>query len=118
VRWASLSGFMFLVRLCCRCSNAAVTQQAQRGPADMSFPPKSSVYPYARPIRRFTLNRASSIKPTAARRVTTRMRLSSIAHDTAQAICEQVVSDLTATGYTPHVSRRGTFVVCGNILIR
>jgi hypothetical protein len=100
------------------CSSAAVTQQAQRGPADNDRPTQIVVYPFAANPAEVTLNQSIIQKAyraaTADNENADQLR---IAHDTAQAICEQVVSDLTANGYNAVCAQRGTFVAGGNILI-
>ena len=93
------------------CSSAAVTQQAQRRPADNDRPTQIVVYPFAADPAEVTLNQSIVQKAyraaTADNENADQLR---IAHDTAQAICEQVVSDLAANGYNAVCAQRGTFV--------
>jgi hypothetical protein len=100
------------------CASAAVTQQAQQQPADVNRPTQVVVYPFAADASDVTLNQ--SIVQKAYRSATGDNENAAqlqIAHDTAQAICEQVVSDLTGKGYNAVCVQRGTFVAGGNILI-
>jgi hypothetical protein len=100
------------------CASAAVTQQAQRGPADYDRPTQIVVYPFAADAAEVTLNQ--SIIQKAYRGATGDNENADqlqIAHDTTRAICQQVVSDLTANGYNAVCAQRGTFVAGGNILI-
>jgi Domain of unknown function (DUF4410) len=100
------------------CASAAVTQQAQRAPADYDRPSQIVVYPFAANAADVTLNQ--SIIQKAYRGATgdnENAEQLKIAHNTAQAICEQVVSDLTANGYNAVCAPRGTYVAGGNILI-
>jgi Domain of unknown function (DUF4410) len=100
------------------CASAAVTQQAQRAPADYDRPTQIVVYPFAANAADVTLNQ--SIIQKAYRGATgdnENAEQLKIAHDTAQAICDQVVSDLTANGYNAACAPRGTYIAGGNILI-
>jgi len=100
------------------CASAAVTQQAQRAPADYDRPSQIVIYPFAANPAEVTLNQ--SIIQKAYRGATGENQNADqlqIAHDTAQAICQQVVSDLTSQGYNAICAQRGTFVAGGNILI-
>jgi Domain of unknown function (DUF4410) len=100
------------------CASAAVTQQAQRAPADYDRPSQIVIYPFAANPAEVTLNQ--SIIQKAYRGATgnnQNVDQLQIAHDTAQAICQQVVSDLTSQGYNAICAQRGTFVAGGNILI-
>jgi hypothetical protein len=100
------------------CASAAVTQQAQRAPADYDRPSQIVIYPFAANPAEVTLNQ--SIIQKAYRGATGDNQNADqlqIAHDTAQAICQQVVSDLTSQGYNAICAQRGTFVAGGNILI-
>ena len=100
------------------CASAAVTQQAQRAPADYDRPTQIVIYPFAANPAEVTLNQ--SIIQKAYRGATGENQNADqlqIAHDTAQAICQQVVSDLTSQGYNAICAQRGTFVAGGNILI-
>jgi len=100
------------------CASAAVTQQAQRGPADYDRPTQIVVYPFAADAADVTLNQ--SIIQKAYRGATGDNENAAqlqIARDTAQAICDQVVSELTASGYNAVCVKRGTFVAGGNILM-
>ena len=100
------------------CASAAVTQQAQRAPADYDRPTQIVIYPFAANPAEVTLNQ--SIIQKAYRGATGDNQNADqlqIAHDTAQAICQQVVSDLTSQGYNAICAQRGTFVAGGNILI-
>ena len=100
------------------CASAAVTQQAQRAPADYDRPTQIVIYPFAANSAEVTLNQ--SIIQKAYRGATGENQNADqlqIAHDTAQAICQQVVSDLTSQGYNAICAQRGTFVAGGNILI-
>jgi hypothetical protein len=100
------------------CASAAVTQQAQRAPADYDRPSQIVIYPFAANPAEVTLNQ--SIIQKAYRGATGDNQNADqlqIAHDTAQAICQQVVSDLTSEGYNAICAQRGTFVAGGNILI-
>jgi Domain of unknown function (DUF4410) len=119
VRW---SHFVRLWVLCALvlagCASAAVTQQAQRAPVDYGRPTQIVVYPFAANPDEVTLNQ--SIIQKAYRRATgdnENAEQLQIAHDTTQAICQQVVTDLTANGYNAVCAQRGTFVAGGNILI-
>jgi hypothetical protein len=119
VRW---SHFVRLYVLCALvmagCAGAAVTQQAQRTPVDYDRPTQIVVYPFAADPSEVTLNQ--SIIQKAYRGATGDNENAAqlqIAHDTAQAICQQVVTDLTANGYNAVCAQRGTFVAGGNILI-
>ncbi|MGZ6241069.1 MAG: DUF4410 domain-containing protein [Candidatus Binataceae bacterium] len=100
------------------CASAAVTQQAQRAPADYDRPSQIVIYPFAANPAEVTLNQ--SIIQKAYRGATGDNQNADqlqIAHDTAQAICQQVVSDLMSQGYNAICAQRGTFVAGGNILI-
>src|SRR3989442_191543 len=100
------------------CASAAVTQQARRGPADYDRPTQIVVYPFAADPADVTLNQ--SIIQKAYRGATADNENADqlqIAHDTTQAICQQVVSDLMAKGYNAVCAQRGTYVAGGNILI-
>lgn len=100
------------------CASAAVTQQAQRQPAALDKPTQIVVYPCAADAADVTLNQ--SIIQKAYRGATNDNENADqlqIARDTAQAICQQVVSDLTANGYNAVCAQRGTYVAGGNILI-
>ena len=100
------------------CASAAVTQQAQQQPAELVRPTQIVVYPFAADASDVTLNQ--SIVQKAYRSATGdngNAAQLQIAHDTAQAICDQVVSDLTGKGYNAVCVQRGTFVAGGNILI-
>ena len=100
------------------CASAAVTQQAQRQPADFDQTTQIVVYPFAADANDVTLNQ--SIIQRAYRGATSENVNAAqlqIAHDTAQAVCEQVVSDLKGSGYNAVCVQRGTFVAGGNILI-
>ena len=100
------------------CASAAVTQQAQRAPADYDRPSQIVIYPFAASPAEVTLNQ--SIIQKAYRGATGDNQNADqlqIARDTAQAICQQVVSDLTSQGYNAICAQRGTFVAGGNILI-
>jgi Domain of unknown function (DUF4410) len=100
------------------CASAAVTQQAQRAPADYDRPSQIVIYPFAANPAEVTLNQ--SIIQKAYRGATGDNQNADqlqIARDTAQAICQQVVSDLTSQGYNAICAQRGTFVAGGNILI-
>lgn len=100
------------------CASASVTQQAQSGPADYNRPTQIVVYPFAADPAEVTLNQ--SIIQKAYRGATgdnENAEQLQIAHDTAQAICQQVVSDLTANSYNAVCAQRGTYVAGGNILI-
>ncbi|MGZ3619800.1 MAG: DUF4410 domain-containing protein [Candidatus Binataceae bacterium] len=100
------------------CASAAVTQQAQRAPADYDRPSQIVIYPFAANPAEVTLNQ--SIIQKAYRGATGDNQNADqlqIAHDTAQAICQQVVSDLTSQGYNAICAQRGTFVAGSNILI-
>jgi Domain of unknown function (DUF4410) len=100
------------------CASAAVTQQAQRQPVDFDQPTRIVVYPFAASAADVTLNQ--SIVQRAYRGATgenTNAAQLQIAHDTAQAVCEQVVSDLKGSGYNAVCVQRGTYVAGGNILI-
>jgi hypothetical protein len=119
VRW---SHFVRLCVLCALvlagCASAAVTQQAKRAPVDYGRPTQIVVYPFAANPDEVTLNQ--SIIQRAYRGATgdnENAEQLQIAHDTAQAICQQVVTDLTANGYNAVCAQRGTFVAGGNILI-
>jgi hypothetical protein len=113
-RRADLLGVLVLAG----CASAAVTQQAQRAPADYDRPSQIVIYPFAANPAEVTLNQ--SIIQKAYRGATGDNQNADqlqIAHDTAQAICQQVVSDLTSQGYNAICAQRGTFVAGGNILI-
>jgi len=100
------------------CASAAVTQQAQQQPADVNRPTQIVVYPFAVDAKDVTLNQ--SIVQRAYRSATGDHENAAqleIAHDTAQAICQQVVTDLTGKGYNAVCVQRGTFVAGGNILV-
>jgi hypothetical protein len=100
------------------CASAAVTQQAQRGPADYDRPTQIVVYPFAADATDVTLNQ--SIIQKAYRGATSDNENAAqlqIARDTTQAVCQQVVSDLTGQGYNAVCVQRGTYVAGGNILI-
>jgi hypothetical protein len=101
VRWSQFVRLYVLSALVLAgCASAAVTQQAQRGPADYDRPTQIVVYPFAADPAEVTLNQ--SIIQKAYRGATGDSESADqlqIAHDTAQAICQQVVSDLTANGY-------------------
>ncbi len=118
----SMSQFRRLYVLCALmlagCASAAVTQQAQRQPADFDKPTQIVVYPFAANPADVTLNQ--SIIQKAYRGATGDNENAAqlqVARDTAQAICEQVVSDLTGNGYNAVCAQRGTYVAGGNILI-
>lgn len=100
------------------CSSAAVTQQTQQQPVDFNRPTQIVVYPFAADAADVTLNQ--SIVQRAYRSATGDDQNAAqlkIAHDTAQAICDQVVSDLTGKGYSAICAQRGTYVAGANILI-
>jgi hypothetical protein len=100
------------------CASAAVTQQAQRQPVDFDQPTQIVVYPFAASAADVTLNQ--SIVQRAYRGATDENAKAAqlqIAHDTAQAVCDQVVSDLKGSGYNAVCVPRGTYVAGGNILI-
>lgn len=100
------------------CASAAVTQQSQRAPADYQQPTQIVVYPFAADPGDVTLNQ--SIVQKVYRGATgedVNAAQLQIARDTAQAICQQVVSGLTAQGYNAVCVQRGTYVAGGNILI-
>jgi hypothetical protein len=100
------------------CASAAVTQQAQRQPADYDRPAQVVVYPFAADPADVTLNQ--SVIQKAYRGATGDNENAAqlqIARDTAQAICDQVVSDLKGNGYNAVCVQRGTYVAGGNILI-
>src|ERR1700685_3654635 len=82
------------------CASAAVTQQTQQQPTDFDRPSQIVVYPFAANGSDVTLNQ--SIVQKAYRAATSNNGDADqlqIAHDTAQAICQQIVSDLTAKSY-------------------
>ena len=90
------------------CAGAAVTQQAQRAPADYAQPTQIVVYPFAANPSEVTLNQ--SIVQRAYRDATGDNESAAqlqIAHDTARAICQQVVSDLSGQGYNAVCVARG-----------
>jgi len=100
------------------CASAAVTQQAQRAPADYEQPTQIVVYPFAANPSEVTLNQ--SIVQRAYRDATGDNENAAqlqIAHDTAQAICQQVVSALKDQSYNAVCVPRGTYVAGGNILL-
>ncbi len=100
------------------CASAQVTQQAQQQPTDYNRPSQIVVYPFAADPSEVTLNQsivqrvyrdASGSDQNAAQL--------QIARDTAQAICDQVSSDLSANGYSAMCAKRGTFVQGDNLLL-
>jgi hypothetical protein len=100
------------------CASAAVTQQAQRQPADFDQPSQIVVYPFAANADEVTLNQ--SIIQKAYRGATSANDNAAqlqIAHETAQAVCDQVASGLKTNGYNAVCVPRGTYVAGGNILI-
>ena len=100
------------------CASAAVTQQAQRAPVDYAQPTQIVVYPFATNPSEVTLNQ--SIVQRAYRDATgdnEGVAQQQIAHDTAQAICQQIVSDLTSESYNAVCVARGTYVAGDNILL-
>jgi hypothetical protein len=100
------------------CASAAVTQQAQRQPADFDHPSQIVVYPFAADPSDITLNQ--SIVQKAYRSATSDNENAAqlqIARDTAEAVCAQVASDLKGNGYNAVCVKRGTFVAGGNVLI-
>jgi biotin carboxyl carrier protein len=100
------------------CASAAVTQQTQRQPADFDKPTQIVVYPFAADANEVTLNQ--SIIQKAYRGATSENENAAqlqIAHDTAQDICDRVVSDLSGNGYNAVCVKRGNYVEGGNILI-
>lgn len=100
------------------CASAAVTQQTQQQPTDFDRPSQIVVYPFAANGSDVTLNQ--SIVQKAYRAATSNNGDADqlqIAHDTAQAICQQIVSDLTAKSYNAVCVQRGTNVAGGNILV-
>jgi uncharacterized protein DUF4410 len=100
------------------CASAAVTQQAQRAPADYEQPTQIVVYPFAANPSEVTLNQ--SVVQRAYRDAAGDNESAAqlqIAHDTAQAICQQVVSDLKNQSYNAVCVPRGTYVAGGNILL-
>jgi len=119
----SMSQFRRMLYVLCAlvlagCASAAVTQQAQRQPADFDKPTQIVVYPFAANANDVTLNQ--SIVQRAYRSATGDNENAAqlqIAHETAQAVCDQVVSDLTENGYNAVCVKRGTNVAGGNILI-
>jgi hypothetical protein len=122
IRIVRVSQFRSLYVLCALalagCASAAVTQQAQRQPADYDNPSQIVVYPFAADPADVTLNQ--SIVQKAYRSATGDNENAAqvqIARDTAQAICEQVVSDLKGNGYNAVCVKRGTYAAGGNILI-
>jgi hypothetical protein len=100
------------------CASAAVTQQAQQQPADFDRPTQIVVYPFAADASDVTLNQSIIQKAyRSASGDNENAAQLQIAHDTAQAICDQVVSDLTGQGYNAVCVQRGSYVAGGNILI-
>jgi len=100
------------------CASAAVTQQTQQQAVDPNRPTQIVVYPFAADASEVTLNQ--SIIQKAYRSATGDNQNAAqlqIAHDTAQAICQQVVTDLTGNGYNAVCVQRGTYVAGANILI-
>src|SRR6266481_4750386 len=112
VRWTeSVRLYVLGALVLAGCSSAAVTQQAQRGPADYDRPTQIVVYPFAADAAEVTLNQ--SIIQKAYRDATSDNENAAqlqIARDTAQAVCQQVVSDLTGQGYNAVCVQRGAYV--------
>lgn len=100
------------------CAGAAVSQQAQQLPANQNRPSQIIVYPFAATAADVTLNQ--SIVQRAYRAASGENQNASalqIAHDTAELVCQQVVSDLNANGYSAVCLNRGTPVAGDNVLI-
>lgn len=100
------------------CAGAKVTQQSQSYPVEWTRPSQIVVYPLAADPSDVTHNQ--SIIQTTYKSVSGDNENAAqlqIARDTAELVCQQVVSDLNANGYNALCATRGTVVAGDNVLI-
>ena len=117
-RWSRAVRSMVCIAALAGCASAQVTQQAQQQPVDYNRPSQIVVYPFAADASEVTLNQSivQRVYRNASGSDQNAQQLQ-IARDTAQAICEQVASDLTADGYDAVCTKRGSFVAGANLLL-
>ena len=117
-RWSRAVRSMVCIAALAGCASAQVTQQAQQQPVDYNRPSQIVVYPFAADASEVTLNQSivQRVYRNASGSDQNAQQLQ-IARDTAQAICEQVASDLSTNGYNAVCTKRGTFVAGANLLL-
>lgn len=100
------------------CAGAAVTQQSQSVPVTAAKPSQIVVYPFAVNPNEVTLNQ--SILQRAYRNVSGEdqsQQQTTLAHDTAQSICQQVAASLGKKGYSASCQQRGSALPGANALV-
>jgi len=110
--------FMLLAVALAGCAGASATQQSQMAPSTSARPSQIVVYPFSVDPSDITLNQ--SIIQRAYRNVSgedASTQQDKIAHDTAENLCLQVVTALTAKGYNAVCQKRGIPVSGDNVLL-
>jgi len=117
-RWCRTLRSMLCAFVLAGCASAQVTQQAEQQPVDYNRPSQILVYPFAASPSEVTLNQSivQRVYRDASGSDQNAEQLQ-IARNTAQAICDRVVSDLSANGYSAVCVKRGTFVQGSNVLL-
>ncbi len=116
--WSRVVHWLICAAALAGCASAQVSQQAEQQPVDYNRPSQIVVYPFAADASEVTLNQSivQRFYRNASGSAQNAQQLQ-IARDTAQAICEQVGSDLSANGYNAVCVKRGTFVQGANLLL-